>query len=315
MSLLKTFNGNPIPEPHRCGLSRTADGFDLRYALFRTSVSPCKGTVIVLQGRNECIEKYAETTADLLARGFDVGTFDWRGQGGSSRFFGDARRGYVDDFEQYQIDLDHLHGEVFLPDGRPPFFIMAHSMGALVALYVAPSMANRINRMVLSAPFLGFSEEAPLTSMVRPVTRIMRFAGLGRAYLIAGPRGIAGTDFAENKLTSDPARFARNKQIQDPANGLGLGGPTAAWLNAAARAFERVHQAQHITRLSIPTVLVSAGADTVVSNAAIEAYAGRMKNGSLITVAGARHELLQEADRYRDQFFAAFDAFIPGSAD
>ena len=32
-----------------------------------------------------------------------------------------------------------------------------------------------------------------------------------------------------------------------------------------------------------------------------------------MTIDGARHEILQEADRYREQFLAAFDAFVPGT--
>lgn len=313
MNPLIPFNGNPLPEPHKVGFSRTRDGFDLRYAVFRATIGPCKGSVIVLHGRNECIEKYAETTTDLLARGFDVCTFDWRGQGRSTRFYADAKRGYVDGFDQYATDLDHLYGEVFLPDARPPFFILAHSMGALAALYAAPLFTNRVNRMVFSAPFLGLPERGAPASLLTAATNVMCFAGLGRSYMGAGPIGIAGTDFDHNRLTSDSDRFARNKVIQDPANGLGLGAPTAAWLRAALAAIARVHNADHMARLTIPAVLVSAGADTVVSSAATEAYTRRIKNCSLITIAGAKHELLQEQDRYRDQFLAAFDAFIPGS--
>jgi lysophospholipase len=32
----------------------------------------------------------------------------------------------------------------------------------------------------------------------------------------------------------------------------------------------------------------------------------------MLTVDGARHELLQEADIFREQVLAAFDAFVPG---
>ena len=32
----------------------------------------------------------------------------------------------------------------------------------------------------------------------------------------------------------------------------------------------------------------------------------------MIRVPGAKHELLSERDIFRQQFFAAFDAFIPG---
>ena len=45
----------------------------------------------------------------------------------------------------------------------------------------------------------------------------------------------------------------------------------------------------------------------------IEDLARRLRNGSLLTIDGARHEILQEADIFREQFFAAFDAFVPGS--
>ena len=38
-----------------------------------------------------------------------------------------------------------------------------------------------------------------------------------------------------------------------------------------------------------------------------------MGTGRIITIDGARHELLQEADIYREQVLAAIDAFIPGS--
>jgi hypothetical protein len=30
-------------------------------------------------------------------------------------------------------------------------------------------------------------------------------------------------------------------------------------------------------------------------------------------IAGSKHEILQEQDRYRAQFWAAFDAFVPGT--
>ena len=37
-----------------------------------------------------------------------------------------------------------------------------------------------------------------------------------------------------------------------------------------------------------------------------------MKNGSHVIIPNARHEILQEVDSVREQFWAGFDAFIPG---
>lgn len=56
--------------------------------------------------------------------------------------------------------------------------------------------------------------------------------------------------------------------------------------------------------------MVMAGRESVVSNPAIERLSSRMKTGAHVLIPGARHEILTERDRYRDQFWAAFDSFI-----
>jgi len=61
--------------------------------------------------------------------------------------------------------------------------------------------------------------------------------------------------------------------------------------------------------------MIAAGADRVVSTKAVEAYTRHLRLGSLLMIDGARHEILQEQDIYREQLLAAFDAFIPGTDD
>ena len=39
----------------------------------------------------------------------------------------------------------------------------------------------------------------------------------------------------------------------------------------------------------------------------------RLKAGRVIVIPGARHEILMERDVLREQFWAAFDAFVPGT--
>jgi lysophospholipase len=60
-------------------------------------------------------------------------------------------------------------------------------------------------------------------------------------------------------------------------------------------------------------VVIAAGRDEIVSTAAVEEFSMRMRAGSHLIVAGSRHEILMEQDRYRTQFWAAFDAFVPGT--
>jgi lysophospholipase len=53
----------------------------------------------------------------------------------------------------------------------------------------------------------------------------------------------------------------------------------------------------------------------VCATPVIERFAARLKGGHAIVIPGARHEILMERDAIRDEFWAAFDAFIPGTPD
>jgi len=66
--------------------------------------------------------------------------------------------------------------------------------------------------------------------------------------------------------------------------------------------------------IKVPVLIIASGNDRIVSTPAIEDFASRIKNCTRIVLAGAKHEILQERDQLREQFWAAFDAYIPGSA-
>jgi lysophospholipase len=118
---LVSIPANPTPEGAVTGMLKTRDGMALRFARWPPPPGR-KGTVCLFQGRAEFIEKYFETVRDLRARGFAVATLDWRGQGGSERVLRNKRKGYVQSFSQYQIDLETFIHEVVLPDCPPPVF-------------------------------------------------------------------------------------------------------------------------------------------------------------------------------------------------
>lgn len=302
---------NPLPPGTRVETLNLADGKELRYAITPASTHPPQGTVLILQGRNECIEKYFETTRDIAARGFTVATFDWRGQGASSRFLRDPARGYVKSFDQYAADLEQLFESVLLPDCRGPYYILAHSTGALVALLAAPALSNRVRRMVLTAPLLDITGSRARKIAARFAANTLRSAGLGKTYMLSGPHSIK--TFEINEVTSDVVRYQRNSEVLEQAPELAIGGPTASWIVAAAEAIKKVSRPDFIDAIRIPMLIIAAGMDSVVSTPAIERYALQLRNTTLLTIDGSKHEILQEKDFYREQFFAAFDAFIPGT--
>src|SRR5262249_44021411 len=130
---LVSIPANPVPEGAIEGTLKTRDGVSLRFARWPPPPGR-KGTVCLLQGRAEFIEKYLEPGRDWRARGFAVATLEWRGGGGSQRALRNRRKGYVRNFSQYQIDLETFIHEVVLPDCPPPVFALAHSMVATILL-------------------------------------------------------------------------------------------------------------------------------------------------------------------------------------
>ena len=309
---LVSIPANPVPEGAVTGTIRTPDGAELRFARWAPLASR-KGTVCVFQGRGEYMEKYFETVRDLRARGFAVAMIDWRGQGHSSRRLRDPRKGYVRDFADFETDVETFIREVVMPDCPPPFYALAHSMGGAVMLRVAHAQKRWFDRVVLSAPMIDLPGR--LTGMpARVLLRTLRWIGRGGRYVPTGSGQLVGTEpFVGNPVTSDPVRYARNAAILEEDPTLGLAAPTIAWADTAFRAMHRFRELEYPSKIRQPVLMLAAGADTIVSTAAIEEFAYHMRAGSHLVIAGAKHELLQEQDRYREQFWAAFDAFVPGS--
>ncbi|MEM1037943.1 MAG: alpha/beta hydrolase [Pseudomonadota bacterium] len=312
-SILVATRFNPIPEGAKTDFLTTEDGIKLRTARWSAATRPTKGTVIILQGRSEFIEKYFETVGDLRKRGFGVLTFDWRGQGGSDRLLPDGTRGHVEHFNQYLIDLEAVMTEIALPDCTGPFFILAHSMGGLVALLAAPSFGNRINRMVLTAPLLALNDLPVSQSLLQRFAGALSFLGFARSQARRDTNNALVKPFLGNKLTSDIERFQRNRGTIERRESLVLGAPTFGWTFAACRAMEQVHELGFTSHISVPTLMLAAGNDTVVDPRSVEAYGRSMRAGAFLTISGAKHELLQERDFLREQALAAFDGFVPGS--
>ena len=301
---------NPVPQGALVHQLRTRDGRRLRAATFPCP-EPARGTVAVFQGHNEFIEKYFETITDLHKRGFDVVSLDWRGQAGSERELDDPRKGHIDDFSQYQRDLEVFVTEVLSP--RPqPWFALAHSMGGAILLDTAHAGRPPFERLVVTAPMIDLGN-LRFPHGARWLADTLDMLGMGGWY-IPGGHGASFMEkpFEGNLLTTDPARFARNARIVAKAEELVIGDPTIGWVNAAFRLMKRFEAPEYARRIRTPVLNIAAGREAIVSNAAIERFVQNLNTGALVMVAGAKHEILMERDELRDQFWRAFDAFIPG---
>lgn len=301
----------PAPGHGKVWTARTRDGASLRFASWRATVRRVQGTVVLVQGRAEFIERYFETIVELRRRGFHVLAFDWRGQGGSQRFVRRPRKGHVGRLRHYEHDLALAMLEMRdkLP---PPYFVLAHSMGAALCLDAARRGQLPVSRLVALAPMLGLTiVERP--GLARQLASLLYWLGMGKSFVPGGgDTAIATRPFDGNRLTGDPVRYARNATLSASARHLSIGDPTVGWVRTAFQLMDRLTAPKAALDLRVPTLVIAAGQDLVVSTPAIERFAARLKTGQALVLPTARHEILMESDDIRARFWAAFDAFIPG---
>ncbi|MDO9562013.1 MAG: alpha/beta hydrolase, partial [Bradyrhizobium sp.] len=163
------------------------------------------------------------------------------------------------------------------------------------------------------APMIDLPGRATSLAAVA-LLRALRLTGQGGRYIPGGSDALTGSEsFINNPFTSDPVRFARNAAILEEDPTLGIGSPTVAWADTAIRTMRGFRAVNYPLQIRQPILMLAASSDTIVSTAAIEEFAYHLRAGSHLVIAGSRHEILQEQDRYRAQFWAAFDAFVPGT--
>jgi lysophospholipase len=306
---------NPVPHGAVAGYFTARDGITIRFARWDTTAERRLGTVCLFQGRTEFIEKYFETIADLRRRGFAVAAMDWRGQGGSARLLKNPLKGHAESFAHHDGDVRKFMTEIVLPDCPPPYYCLAHSMGGHLVLRLAQTKVCWWDRIVLTAPMIGFPGTDTRNSVICAVSEAATLLGLGDAFIPGGkPRPWGALSFEDNPLTSDRLRYERAQEVLQAAPYLRTGSPTIGWVAAACSSIALINSRAFMETIKVPIVIIAAGNDEIVSTPAIERFASHIKNCTRIVVAGAKHEILQERDQLREQFWAAFDAYIPGSA-
>ena len=300
----------PIPPGARVEGLVTGDGTELRAARW-CPAEAARGTVIVLNGRTEYIEKYLETVSEILKRGFCVATLDWRGQGMSERALSKRWKGHVERFDLYQQDIDALLASVVEPHCPRPWTLLAHSMGGHIGLHALHRLPGVFERAIFSAPMWGLGSGRNLPGILRALVSRGVLAGGGAWALPTGPAGTdpLGASFENNGLTGDRERYeAMNEQLRDEP-GLAVGAPTLRWIHEATASIDRLHAPGFPEAIETPVCVCTPGADRIVSQAAQAELVARLPRATAHRFEGARHEILLELDRYRNAFWERFDAF------
>ncbi len=288
---------------------RTQDGVRLRMAAWTQGpLGAQKGTVLLLPGRTEYIEKYGPAAGEMAARGYAMLAVDWRGQGLADRLVPDPVKGHVAQFSDYQLDFDAVVAAAEQLELPRPFFMLGHSMGGCIGLR-ALNRGAQIKAAAFSAPMWGI--RVPL--LLRPV--IATFArGLAN-----GPFALTyalGTDettyvykdaFAVNKLTTDPTMWAfmLEQLAREPA--LALSGPSLQWLS---QALDECASLAALPSPAVPCHTALGTRERIVDATAVRARMANWTGGQLAMMPGAEHEVMMETAATRARFYDAATALF-----
>jgi lysophospholipase len=286
------------PDAARAWWVMSEDGTRLRLGVWQAEAA--KGTVLLFPGRTEYIEKYGRVACDLLAEGYTVAAFDWRGQGLADRPQHRRDMGHVISFDEYRQDVAAFRqalDDLGLPG---PYHLIAHSMGGAIGLRALHD-GLPVKAAAFSAPMWGIQMTPFLKSIAGIVLGLARPFGFGTTFApTTGPWQPMAFD--GNPLTHDRDQFDYMSRQVARHPELALGGPSVLWVKAA---LEETAALMEMPAPDVPTLTFVGGAESIVEVPAIETRMDSWPGGDLLRIDGARHELLMETPELRSRAISA----------
>tara|TARA_R110002126_G_scaffold13118_1_gene55921 strand:- start:157742 stop:158767 length:1026 start_codon:yes stop_codon:yes gene_type:complete len=273
--------------------------------------------IVCLPGLGEFAEKYYELARDMVKLNLAFWVIDWPMQGKSSRGLRNKNKLHSTNFYDCVEALDRLCMDYIKPSsvhpdkGRIPMIMLGHSMGANIGLRYLLTKPESFICASFTAPLLGIKASQFLPAWLeRGVATI--FSCFSQNYAWGGSdwndqhRSNVGNDIHSSDVDRDSIH--RAWLIADPE--LRTSAPTFGWVKAAIDSYNIINKKGNLAQLELPIQCFIAGNEQLVSNSAIRRALKMMPNATTHEIAGARHEILMESDKYRDQFLTLFDKFI-----
>jgi lysophospholipase len=286
------------------------DGLQVRYQRFDEYCGDV--AVVVLTGWSEPFLKYAEVIYDLRQRNYCVYTMDHRGQGFSGRVTRNRQVGHVENFSHYVDDLSRFDRTVVRSRRHERVYILAHSMGGLVATLYAAQTERDLHGLILVAPMFAINTGVWPEWAAHTIVRAFNALGYGQRYA-PGESDWSPTPFAENRLTHSAARYEFRSDLLREFPDIVLGGVSNRWVQTAIEHGRKVTELA--PQINMPMLLFQAGDDAFVHADRQNQFCELAQRCRKIYFPDAKHELLMEKDEFRNAVFAAIEQFIETAGD
>lgn len=286
---------------------RTEDDRQLRLGLWPGPDTP-RGTVFILPGRSEYIEKYGPAATRMQASGYASLAIDWRGQGLSDRLLDDPVKGHITDYAEYQCDLRAVLDYARAHDLPRPWLMLAHSMGGAIGLRHLMG-THDFAACAFSAPMWGVQVPRALRGIQRQIADRVDGRAIGRNYApgMTADTYVYRAPFTDNMLTRDPEMWAFMIEHLAKEPGLIIAGATLQW--AAASILECAELAQ-MPSPDLPCYTGIGTHERIVLRPPVIERMARWPQGRLDDIDGAEHELMMEIAPVRDRFYAGCAALF-----
>ncbi len=271
------------------------------------------GTILFLPGRSDYIELYGRTCTAFANHGFATALIDWRGHGLSDRLTGDANKGHVGRFSDYQEDVAAMINAAEDLQLPKPWFLLGHSMGGCIGLR---SLIHGlpVTACAFTAPMWQIHLPAAERLVALPASWAVQAVGKGETYALGcvGETYVLRVTFEENTLTHDQDMYSYWSTLAHELPDRLTGGPTFGWLYQALR------ETRSLSKMPSPDIpcLVYCGAqEEIVEPSAIEDRMRRWSRGRYELLPNAKHEILVEQPDVRNAVIASIcEHFMSASA-
>lgn len=285
-----------------------ADGKPLFCQVYRADAS--RGTVFLVHGFSESGEKFREMIYYFLSRGLSAVIYDQRGHGRSFRD-APARVTHVDKFEKYVADLETVFAAFSVTLPRP-YVLFSHSMGGAVSALYLQKHPGHFDKAVLCAPMIAPRHDGLPLWLCRLICGFCVLTGQGKKPLFAAGKD-DGPDRFEDSCSCSRARFDYYFDLRQKQPILSGGKPSYAWTFVSLGVTKRIFAAKGPERVRIPVRVYAAETDHLVDAKAQQKWVARLANGTLVPVAGSKHEIFNCADREFYGFLDDLFAFLLGA--
>jgi lysophospholipase len=292
----------------RWGSFLNAEGMKLRFG-WADPLGPIRATIVTLPGFSGFAEQWFELFRDLLARGFAVRHLDWRGQGGSQRYLKNPHKMHSAGYDKDVADLQRFINRAMRRDSTRPMFLLAHSMGAHLALRYLHDHPGRFAGALFTSPMLqlrrlGYSSQS--------VVRLMLALGLGERYVPGHRDWVFRPEYSVemSNLSHDPVRYRIGQLYYFNKPELRIGGATWRWLYETLHSARLINDDRYLRSIATPIAIAMAGKDEHVDNAATTRAARLLPNAKLLPFPDAWHDLWMEQDSVRNALLAQFETFL-----